>query len=190
MLHTQLAALVLALTTLVVSGCGGSSKSTVASNATTQASTGSTEPSTSSTPSGTGSTQTSASADESLIAQANTICRHTKAVVAANNPRVKPGHSDTLQQTAARISRSVSYVSQEGTELAKLTRSSSSSHQWQPLISAIHVFSGDLNGYVVAIRTGAPQATDNQLLQKVTSGQGQMGPAATRIGATECATPE
>jgi hypothetical protein len=51
-------------------------------------------------------------------------------------------------------------------------------------------FSGDLNGYAVAIRTSAPQATDNQLLQKVTSGQGQIGTAATRIGATECATPE
>lgn len=132
MLHSQLAALALAATTLAASGCGGSSKT-----GPTGASAGATAASTTTTTTKTTSGKPISHADAILIAKAGAICKRITAQSASLNFR-------TRQAIARSLPEFSSYQRAALAELRKLVPSASLAHEWQQFEAAAHTLASDM----------------------------------------------
>jgi hypothetical protein len=128
MLHSQLAALALAATTLAASGCGGSSK-TGPTGATAASTT-----TTTTTKAASGKPVTPA--DSILIAKAGAICKRITAQSASLNFR-------TRQAIARSIPQFASYQQAALAELRKLVPSASLAHEWQQFEASAHALASD-----------------------------------------------
>ncbi len=131
MLHTQLAALVLAATSLAASGCGGSSKTeTTTSTATTAAATGTTAqalPPATPAAIAPGKPLTRAQ----LIATADAIC-------ASANKKVDTVNEVTQSQIEHGFPQAAIYESAETEELAKLVPPAEMAHDWAVIVGDFH----------------------------------------------------
>lgn len=173
MLPALLAALALAATTLVASGCGGSSK-TGATGATTATST--------TTTTATATTATSAKpatpADTIVIAKAGAICKRIR----ARSASLRLG---TQQATARSLPRFASYQRAALAELRKLVPSASLAHEWQQFEAAAHVLAGDMTRageYAKAYHFAAVRP----LSSKVAEDKENMTTLAKRAAITGC----
>jgi hypothetical protein len=174
MLHSQLAALALAATTLAVSGCGGSSKtgSTGATAAT----------STTTTTTTTTTTATSAKpvtpADAIVIAKTGAICERIR----ARSASLRFG---TRQAIARSLPRFAAYQRAALAELRKLVPSASLAHEWQRFEAAAHVLAGDMTRageYAKAYHFAAVRP----LSRKVAEDKENMTTLAKRAAITGC----
>ncbi len=139
MLHLQLIALGLTAVALVVSGCGGSSKTdssasvaAATTTATTAATTATTPPTITATKvtiaKGTPLTRTT------LIAKGDTICAHTNKELSAISVTGEAAFKRVLPQVAI-------YTNDESNDLAKLVPPASLTSDWSKIINNIHLYS-------------------------------------------------
>jgi hypothetical protein len=135
MLHSQLAALALAATTLAASGCGGSSKIGSSSASVAASTTTATTTTTTTTTAASGKPVTPA--DAIVIAKAGAICKRIR----ARSTSLRFG---TRQAIARSLSQFASYQRAALAELRKLVPSASLAHEWQEFEAAAHVLAADM----------------------------------------------
>ncbi len=140
MLHLQLIALGLTAGALVVSGCGGSSKT--GSTASVAAATSTTTETTATTPTVTAATVKVATGTPltrtTLIAKGDAICARTNTKLSAMSVTGEAAFRRALPQVAI-------YDSTESNELSKLVPPPSLASDWTRIINAAHLYSEYVN---------------------------------------------
>jgi hypothetical protein len=177
MLHTQLAALALAVAAVTASGCGSSKTTTTTTAAQTTAST-TTASSTTPTPVASGAPLSRAQ----WIAQGDAICERTQDKINTLAARNSAEVIDALPQAAI-------YYTTEVEDLSKLTPPKSMAHDWEVIINNIHLF-GEYTTIVSQNIKGHRVALPNALRAKVAKIQTNIITTAKRDGFKECAIGE
>ena len=177
MLHTQLAALALAVVAVTASGCGSSKSTTTTTAAQTAAST----TATSSTTPTTIATGTPLSRAQ-WITQGDAICESTEDKVNALAARTSAEVIDALPQAAI-------YYASEAESLGKITPPKSMTHDWEQIVNDIHLF-GEYTNIVSQNIKQHHVAFSNELRAKIAKLQANMIGTAKRDGFKWCSIGE
>jgi hypothetical protein len=170
----------LALTMLVVAGCGGSSKSgsttTVASTPTTTAATATPPPNAPPAKVATGKPLARAQ----LIVAADAICART-------NKKLSSFTVVTQHEFARELPQAVAYETSEVNELGKLVPPASLAHTWAQILGDFQLYNEDISRvtqYAQAnkIRTAAPIIESSNVLHQ------KLNILAARTGFKHCST--
>ena len=169
MLHSQLAALALAATTLAASGCGGSPKagSTAAPISTTAT--------TATVKVASGNPLTRAE----LIAAAGAICKRIDARHASLNLA-------TQQAIAREIPVFAAYQKAALAELSKLTPPPSMAHDWKQFAAAAHTLARDMARFGEYAKANPPIATYARILPTIDKDERHVSALAKRDTINEC----
>lgn len=181
MLHAQLAALMLAATTLAVSGCGKSSSTS------TQSATSSTAGTTPATTPATPSSTTVAVAPAGgqpltkarLIAKANSICRRANTQRDALTARTEP-------ELARILSEGLAYDRGEASALGKLVPPAAMASDWQQLLTNLQAIVEDTKKTIPLLQSGI-SGNAQPFIQAGKEAQKHVAIIATHDGLTVCA---
>jgi hypothetical protein len=173
MLHTYLAALVLAAATLIASGCGSSKTASTPTAATATATT-----------SATTSTTNAAASNKPLtraefIARGDAICEHLNQRLASLTARTQSAFLKALPQAAT-------YEQAEYAELSKLTPPQALAKDWSEFLAATKEWSIDSAKLGEAARTAAGLAGAHALGLETKATHERLAHIAKRDGFKEC----
>jgi hypothetical protein len=186
-LHLQLIALGLTTGALVVSGCGGSSKTDSSASVATATTTGSTTTAATTTaapPTVTATTVKVATGTPltrtTLIAKGDTICAHTNAKISAISVKDEADFKRVLPQLAI-------YNSTESNELSKLVPPASLTSDWARIINAAHLYSAYVSQIASTAQTSSYSSVAGPLIHNAEKVHEQMMATARHVGFTHCA---
>jgi hypothetical protein len=181
MLHTQLAALALAAAAVIASGCGSSKTESTTTAASTTTPTTTPSPATASTP----TTSTApvkiatgvALTHTQWIADGDAICVNTQAKLGTLGAR-------TMAALVSELPQAATYEAVEAEELGKLVPPKSMAHDWETIVSGIHLYSEYTNQAAQYIKT--TQKIGGTALAKADQLELQILETAKRDGFKRC----